>query len=126
MSVTTGQNTTATATVIVDPAERTQALADARRRASQSALANAEAGETRRADRMQDARAIIERALGANTKLSISRDGASPTYIYRAIDVDTGEVIREWPPAEFVEFIAQQNKSSNVDDPSGVVVDEQA
>lgn len=124
MSVTTGQN--ATTTAMVDPAERNQALADARRRSSQSALANAEAGEARRADRMQDARAIIERALGANTKLSISRDGASPTYIYRAIDVDTGEVIREWPPAEFAEFIAQQKKEFSVDAPAGAIVDEQA
>lgn len=124
MSVTTGQS--ANTVTIADPAERNQALADARRRASQSALANAEAGEARRADRMQDARAIIERALGANTKLSISRDSASPTYVYRAIDVDTGEVIREWPPAEFAEFIADHKKEFSVNDFAGVVVDEQA
>lgn len=124
MSVTTTQN--ANSTAMVDPAERNQALADARRRSSQSALANAEAAEARRADRMQDARAIIERALGANTKLSISRDGASPTFVYRAIDVDTGEVVREWPPAEFAEFIAQQKNEFSVDDPAGVVINEQA
>lgn len=124
MNVTTGQPPNAAA--LADPAERSQALADARRRASQGALADAQAGEARRADRLQDARAIIERALGANTKLSISRDDASPTYIYRAIDVDTGEVIREWPPAEFVEFFAEQKREFSVGDPAGVVVDEQA
>lgn len=124
MTITTGQN--ANAITVVDPAERTQALADARRRLTESALQNAEAAEARRADSLENARAILERALGANTRLSISRDDGSPTYVYRAIDIDTGEVIREWPPAQFAEFIAEQSSAIRADAPSGVVVDEQA
>ncbi len=124
MTITTGQNPNAV--TVVDPAERNQALADARRRASQSALANAEAAEARRADSMQNARAILERALGANTRLSISRDDSAPTYVYRAIDVETGEVVREWPPAEFAEFIAEQGAEFRLAVASGAVVDEQA
>ncbi len=124
MSVTTGQN--ANAVTVVDPAERSQALADARRRASQSALANAEAAEARRADSLQNARAILERALGANTRLSIARDAGAPTFVYRAIDVETGEVVREWPPAEFAQFIAEQSSEFRLDGASGAVIDEQA
>ncbi len=124
MTITTGQN--ANTVTVVDPAERNQALADARRRASQSALANAEAAEARRADSLENARAILERALGANTRLSISRDEGAPTYIYRAIDVETGEVVREWPPAQFARFIAEQSDAFRLESASGAVVDEQA
>ena len=119
MNVSIGPNQTAVTGV--DPAERTQALADARRRASQSALANAEAAEARRADSFENARDILSRALGANTRLAIARQDESLTFVYRAIDVDTGEIVREWPPADFARFL--ETNGELLDRP-GVVVDE--
>ncbi|MEM8771127.1 MAG: flagellar protein FlaG [Pseudomonadota bacterium] len=110
----------------INPGERNQALAEARRNATQSALQNAEAAEARRADNREQARAILERAVGANTRVSISRPDQTESFVYQAIDVNTGEVVREWPPADFARFL-EQNAPELLEQPNaGVVIDEQA
>jgi uncharacterized FlaG/YvyC family protein len=121
----TGTNSSSAVTGL-DPAERTRELADARRRASQAAIADAQAAEARRAESRADVRAILERAVGANTRLSIARNDAALTFVYRAIDRDTGEIVREWPPADFARFLEQNGVNLDLGDASGVVVDEEA
>ncbi len=74
------------------------ALAAARQRASQAALHNADAAEAKRADQREMVRGILERAVCANTRLSITRGDSAGAYVYRAIDVDSGDIVREWPP----------------------------
>ena len=110
----------------VDPQARNAELANARRTAGENALANAEAAQARKADQREMTRAIIERAVGANTRLSIARNDMADTYIYRAVDRDTGEVIKEWPPVQFAQFL-QENGAGEISraDLQGLLVNEQ-
>ena len=111
----------------VDPAARSAELADARRRASVSALQSAAAAEARRAEQRAETRAIIEHAIGANTRLSIARNDAVDTFVYRAIDRDTGEVVHEWPPVQFARFLEQSGVIGLTDEAlMGLVIDEEA
>ena len=109
----------------VTATERNQALAQARQRATQGALQRAEQAESQRADSRQNVREIFEQALGANTRLSITRDEVGPTFVYRAIDVDSGEVVHEWPPAEFAAFLAENGNNIDLAALAGSVVDEE-
>ncbi len=108
----------------VDPNERNQALAAARREATQNALAEAEASDARRAERLQNARAAIQHALGVDTRISVVRNDAAATFVYRAIDVDTGEIVREWPPAEFAQFLENSGAQTDTLVEAGAIVDE--
>lgn len=121
-------NQTAERSVGINPAQRQSELAQARREVTQDALQSAQANEARRADQREFVRATLERAVGANTRLSIERDENVPTFIYRAIDDTTGEVVREWPPVQFVQFL-QDNNTGQADVESiaqGLIIDEQA
>lgn len=111
-----------------DPAQRSAALADARRRASQAALQSNEAAEMRRIEQREMVRAIMEEAVGANTRLSIAKSDAADTFIYRAIDMDSGAVVREWPPVQFTRLLEQDGTVTDVtaDAAAGLMIDEQA
>lgn len=112
----------------VDPNERAAALANARRAASEDALRTAEAADSRRAEARAETRAILERAVGANTRLSISRPDNAGTFIYRAIDRDTGEVLQEWPPVQFARFLEQSGAGASAiqNALAGGVIDQEA
>jgi len=47
---------------------------------------------------------LIRGSLPANSKLSIEENKKAGTYIYRAVDNDSGEVLRQWPVEEFVQL----------------------
>jgi len=47
---------------------------------------------------------LIKRSLPTNSKLQIEQDKASGTFIYRSVDPDTGEVIKQWPPEKLLEL----------------------
>lgn len=55
-----------------------------------------------------------------NTRLQIERDEGSGLFIYRAIDKDTGEVVRQYPTDEILRFISYFRESE------GLVVDNRA
>jgi flagellar protein FlaG len=53
---------------------------------------------------------LIKKSLPANSKLQIEQDKITGTFIYRAVDPDTGEVISQWPSEKMLElrdFLAQ-------------------
>jgi flagellar protein FlaG len=52
--------------------------------------------------------------IGQNERLSISRDPASGTFIYRSIDRETGEVIRQWPVESMLQFKAYLRHAEGV------------
>lgn len=112
----------------IDPAQRSAAHADARQRSSAAALQSAEAAEARRAEQREMVRSILERAVGANTRLSIERNESALTFVYRAIDIDTGEVVREWPPVDFAQLLEENGVAPDLagDALAGLVFDEQA
>ena len=112
MDATVGQS--AERVTGIDPAERTQALAAARQRASQAALQTADAAEAKRADQREMVRSILERAVGANTRLSVTRGDSVGAYIYRAIDVDSGEVVLEWPPEQMIQLLEDNGVSAEL------------
>ena len=47
---------------------------------------------------------LIKKSLPANSKLQVEQDKTTGTFIYRSIDPDTGEVIRQWPPEQLLEL----------------------
>lgn len=52
-----------------------------------------------------------------NTRLQIEHDEGSGLFVYRAIDRDTGEVVRQYPADEILRFISYFRESE------GLVVD---
>ena len=62
--------------------------------------------------------------LGENSRLSIERRKNSDGFIYRSIDRETGEVLREWPPERFQEFA--EGEGASVGRSEGLVVDRKA
>jgi uncharacterized FlaG/YvyC family protein len=81
-------------------AERNAALAEARRRATIDRIQSAEASAARRADKIAEYRNVVADAVGADTRVAISRAPAAPVFVYQAIDAETGEVVQEWPRLE--------------------------
>ncbi|TNE66520.1 MAG: flagellar protein FlaG [Alphaproteobacteria bacterium] len=54
------------------------------------------------------------------TKLRIDRDEETGRFIYRNVDKETGEVIKQFPPDKIIEFISYYR------DLEGIVVDDKA
>jgi flagellar protein FlaG len=59
-------------------------------------------------------RAIEPSLMGQNERLSISRDEATGTFIYRSIDRKSGEVIRQWPVESMLQFKAYLRNAEGV------------
>jgi len=47
---------------------------------------------------------LIKKSLPPNSKLQILQDKNTGTFVYRSIDPDTGEVIKQWPPEKLLEL----------------------
>src|SRR5262245_3690964 len=47
---------------------------------------------------------LIRRSLPSNSKLQIEQDKETGTFIYRSVDPETGEVLRQWPPEQLLEL----------------------
>lgn len=99
--------------------QRNEALAQKRRELTQDHIARAEDSNARAADQLAAVREAVARVLGANTRLSISWSEDSLDFIYRAIDIDTGEVVNEWPQATFVDLVRGVREDVHVDIDSG-------
>lgn len=52
--------------------------------------------------------------MGQHERLSISRDEATGTFIYRSIDRKTGEVVRQWPVESMLQFKAYLRNAEGV------------
>jgi len=65
----------------------------------------------------------IEQLIGdanANTKLRIDKDDDTGRFVYKSVDSDSGEVIRQFPPETILQII------SKFRDPEGLVLDDEA
>lgn len=102
---------------------RNEALAEKRRELSQDQIARAEDSKARAADQLAELREAVARVVGANTRLSISRSENSLNFVYRAIDVDTGEVVNEWPQETFVELVRGVREDVRTDVDAGLMLD---
>ena len=47
---------------------------------------------------------LIRRSQPSNSKLQIEQDKDTGTFIYRSVDTDTGEIIRQWPPEQLLKL----------------------
>ena len=47
---------------------------------------------------------LIRRSLPSNSKLQIEQDKETGTFIYRSIDPETGEVLRQWPSEQLLKL----------------------
>ncbi len=63
---------------------------------------------------------LIKKSLPNNSKLQVEQDKTTGFFIYRSIDPDTGEVIRQWPPEQLVEL------RDHLKDMEGMLVDTKA
>jgi len=111
--------------VSVESAEnRSQSLEQARRSLTAERVADAEQARDRQNAQFEAARETLQRAVGANTRLEIeAADGPSP-FVYRAIDISSGEIVSEWPPVQFASMLRETADALSLTAPSGVTVDE--
>lgn len=63
---------------------------------------------------------IPEEEILENSSLKIEQDEATGRFIYQSIDNVSGEVLRQFPPEQILEFLAFYR------DPEGIVVDDEA
>jgi flagellar protein FlaG len=47
---------------------------------------------------------LIKKGMPTNSKLQISQDKETGTFIYRSVDPDTGTVITQWPPDQLIKL----------------------
>lgn len=106
-------------------AKRVAALAKARRETSAAQVEAERAAQVRRTKALAATRAAIAKALGVNTRISIARGQSSFAFVYRAVDINSGEVVKEWPPERFVEFVNSVIPGAS-DDLAGLLVDREA
>ncbi len=70
---------------------------------------------------------VAEEAFAADDlKLSIQYNKDVGRFVYRGLDPETGEVVREYPPEEVLERIARvrrENQERLTSDPTGVALD---
>ncbi len=57
---------------------------------------------------------------GPETKLRIDKDEDTGRFVYKSIDAESGEVIKQFPPETILQMI------SNFRDPEGLVLDDNA
>jgi uncharacterized FlaG/YvyC family protein len=105
--------------------DRAAALAEARKRANAAAQEGASAARERQAEQIAQLRDLIAHVTGADTRLSIQRSEALDHFVYRAIDVDSGEIVQEWPPVQFAEFVNSLMPGA-ADQLIGLLVDSEA
>ncbi|MCK5041042.1 MAG: flagellar protein FlaG [Sphingomonadales bacterium] len=55
-----------------------------------------------------------------NTKLSINRDDTTGVFVYRSVDRESGEVVRQFPPEDILNYIVSVRKAE------GLIVDGEA
>lgn len=113
---------------------RNESLANARQAANANRVEDARAAEARRTEQFRESNEIVQRAIGANTRLEISSSEQGNQFIYRAVDIDTGEVVSEWPPAQFTAQLASvlensrdisvNNNTRSTPEVTGIVIDE--
>lgn len=103
--------------------QRNEALAQKRREHAQNQIARTEDTQARASDQLAELREAVARVTGANTRLSISRSENSNSFVYRAIDIDTGEVISEWPQDIFVGLVRGVRQDVKTDVDAGLVLD---
>ena len=106
--------------------DRAEALAARRREAVADSAASAEAARGRATEALAATREAIARAIGANTRLSIASADGPGAFVYRAIDVETGEVVHEWPEGAFLQLLRGVRDDVQTDVDAGLILDEQA
>ena len=102
---------------------RREALAENRRTASERELARVDESRARSVEHLAELRESVARVVGANTRLSISRATNSLDFVYRAIDIHTGEIVNEWPQDVFVELIRGVREDVRTDVDAGLMLD---
>lgn len=66
---------------------------------------------------------ILKEVLGSDftsRRLSIAQDEATGRFVYRVIDINTGEVLRQYPPDEILRIVARIREAE------GLVLDSEA
>ena len=103
--------------------QRNEALAQKRRESTLDHIQRAEDSKARASDQLAQLREAVARVIGANTRLSIMRADNSLGFVYRAIDVDTGEIVNEWPQDTFVELVRGVREDVQADIDAGLMLD---
>jgi len=47
---------------------------------------------------------LVKKSLPSNSRLQITHDKNTGTFVYRSVDPDTGEMIRQWPSEEILKL----------------------
>jgi flagellar protein FlaG len=62
---------------------------------------------------------LVKQSLPSNSKLQIEQDEETGTFIYRSVDPETGEVLRQWPSEDILRLRA------SLRDMEGLLVDKE-
>ncbi|MGJ3230581.1 MAG: flagellar protein FlaG [Oceanicaulis sp.] len=76
----------------------------------------------------EDGRAVVERIetmrakinASSRSRLMIEREGEAGRFVYKILDPQTGETMRQWPPDRYLELVAYLR------DQQGGLVDQEA
>jgi flagellar protein FlaG len=63
---------------------------------------------------------LVKQSLPASSKLQIEQDEETGAFIYRSVDPETGEVLRQWPSEDILKLRA------SLRDMEGLLVDKKA
>jgi uncharacterized FlaG/YvyC family protein len=123
MDVTQANSSIATPAIDAAGRERAAALAEKRAASTEQKIEAGDASRNKAAEALAATREAIARALGLNTHLSITRSTSAPTFVYRAIDNATGEVVHEWPEETFMELVRGVRTDVETDVGAGLLLD---
>ncbi len=104
-------------------AARSEALAENRRTQTQDHIQRAETSRANASDQLAELREAVARVVGANTRLSIAKAEQGAEFIYKAIDVDTGEIVSEWPQQIFIALVRGVREDVRADVDAGLILD---
>ena len=107
------------------PASRAETDASVTQQVQERQNAEAQQAEESQKDPLERAAEAIEEFIPQdqrlpNTRLRINQDEASGQFVYQNVDNESGEVVRQFPSEEILEFLSYYR------DLEGIVVDDEA
>jgi len=57
---------------------------------------------------------VVKEALPSNTRLRIDHDDEADSFVYKAVDPNTGEVLNQFPPEQILKVVAFFRKTQGI------------
>lgn len=67
---------------------------------------------------------LTQQLVGENASLAISFDEEVHNFVYKSVDNETGEVLNQWPPEDYIKTLASLLELNPAEPEEGQAVDE--